>query len=268
MAGRTSREEYGEDFIAALQWMWGDGYLSPGGPREVAELLRGVSLSGKSVLDIGCGLGAIDVLLVQSHGAARVVGIDIVRTLVDAARRRVGEAGLDDRIRIDCVEPGPLNFDDASFDVVFSKDSIIHVRDKAALYAEVLRVLEPGGTFVGSDWLRGGFGPYSPQMKEWLGLVHLTFEMMNLDQTRAALEAAGFVRVRLRDRNDWYRKEVRRELATLEGDRFAGLVRRIGKEGAAHRLKSSSCKRVVIDRGELRPAHFVAVKPELWPTDA
>lgn len=262
MAVSDHQNEYSEDFITALQWMWGDGYLSPGGADEVAELLHGVPLSGKSVLDVGCGLGAIDVLLARSYDAASVVGIDIEQPLVDHARRRVEEAGLDASISIRCVEPGPLPFDDASFDMVFSKDSIIHIPDKAAFYVEVLRVLRPGGIFVGSDWLRSGSGEYSEQMQNWLELVHLTFEMKNLDQTRDALEQAGFRNVRLRDRNDWYRGEVMNELAVLSGDKYDELARRIGPDKAAHRLNSSSVKKIVLDQGELRPTHFIGHKSD------
>jgi hypothetical protein len=52
--------QYAKDFTDALQFMWGDGFLSPGGPEEVAEMLAGIDLSGKRVLDIGSGLGGID----------------------------------------------------------------------------------------------------------------------------------------------------------------------------------------------------------------
>lgn len=261
MSTASHQNEYNEDFITALQWMWGDGYLSPGGPEEVAKMLHGVEVRGKRVLDVGCGLGAIDVLLSQTYGAASVVGIDIERPLVDHARSRIEKAGLGGSVRVECVEPGPLPFDEASFDMVFSKDSIIHIPDKAAFYAEVLRVLTPGGIFVGSDWLRGGSGPYSEQMQLWLELVHLTFDMKNLDQTQVALTQAGFVQVQLEDRNEWYRKEVRNELATISGDKLDELARRIGRENADHRIKSSSAKQVVIERGELRPTHFVGNKP-------
>ena len=41
-----------------------------------------------------------------------------------------------------CVEPGPLPFADASFDIVTSKDSIIHIADKHALAVEIARIPE------------------------------------------------------------------------------------------------------------------------------
>ena len=46
------------DFLEAL---WGEGYLSPGGPEEVARILAGLDLAGRIVLDIGCGSGGITV---------------------------------------------------------------------------------------------------------------------------------------------------------------------------------------------------------------
>ena len=81
-----------------------------------------------------------------------------------------------------------------------------------------------------------------------------------MEETKSALEASGFVDVRMNDRNAWYRDEVRAELATLEGDRLTGLADRIGREQAAYRLRSSQLKKEVIDEGFLRPTHFVCHK--------
>ncbi|RMD88595.1 MAG: methyltransferase domain-containing protein, partial [Alphaproteobacteria bacterium] len=68
---------YDERHLALLEALWGEGYLSPGGPEEVARILDGVALAGREVLDIGCGAGGITVALAADFGAARVVGIDV-----------------------------------------------------------------------------------------------------------------------------------------------------------------------------------------------
>lgn len=117
-------DEYGDDFVAGSEWIWGDGFLSPGGEEEVARILRGVDLRGRQVLDIGCGIGGIDILLVQKYGAGRVVAIDVEEPLLEKARAAALAAGIAQRIDFRLVTPGPLPFPDTSFEVFFSKDAI------------------------------------------------------------------------------------------------------------------------------------------------
>ena len=54
---------YDTSAIEFLEELWGEGFLSPGGPDEVARVIDGLDLKGKNILDIGCGSGAIAVLL-------------------------------------------------------------------------------------------------------------------------------------------------------------------------------------------------------------
>ena len=84
--------EYDDDAIRFLEALWGDGYLSPGGPDEVDRVLEGLSLKGKSVLDIGCGSGGITLHLVEKHGAGHATGFDVELPVVEAARRRADKA--------------------------------------------------------------------------------------------------------------------------------------------------------------------------------
>ncbi len=59
MADEISHD-YDTTMLDMLQIIWGEGYLSPGGPQAVREVMHGIDLRGKRVLDIGCGLGALD----------------------------------------------------------------------------------------------------------------------------------------------------------------------------------------------------------------
>jgi len=260
-----SEEQYPDNFVAGLEWIWGEGFLSPGGPDEVRELLKGVSLHGKTVLDIGCGLGAIDLMLVSEFGAASVVAIDVEEKLLVRAAQIIEEAGMSERIRLQLVEPGPLPFPDESFDVVFSKDAIIHIPDKKTLYEDVYRVLAAGGLFVASDWLYGGMAVPSDEMKFWLEIVHLNFNLLSPENCRELLENTEFENVEVRNRNAWYRQEVINEIAAVTGENRKGLEDKVGEEVSRHRLESSRAKQKVLESGELCPCHMHALKPTGTP---
>jgi SAM-dependent methyltransferase len=253
--------EYDEAMQALLQIIWGDGFLSPGGADEVAQLLQGSELRGCTVLDVGCGLGAIDELLIKRYEARVVTGIDLDPVLLDGMRKRVQDAHLTDRIHAVQVAGGPLPFAAASFDVVFSKDSLVQIPDKSAIFAEVLRVLRPGGRFIASDWLRGGGGTYSAQMLEFFRLEGIAYNMATLAESAEALRAAGFDQIEIRDRHEWYLNLAQRELAAMQGVLRATIVERIGSHRAQHFIDNWRQLVVVLKRGELRPGHFKAIKP-------
>jgi SAM-dependent methyltransferase len=255
--------EYDEGMLALLQIMWGDGFLSPGGSEELARVLEGSSVKGCRVLDIGCGLGAIDRLLITQHQADTVVGIDIDPALLESMRRRIEVVGLADRIQGVAVTPGPLPFPDGDFDVVFSKDSLVQIPDKSAIFTEVLRVLRPGGRFVASDWLRGGTGDYSPEMMEFFRLEGIAYNMATLQESADALRAAGFIDVEIRDRHAWYQALARREYELMQGPLRSLIVERIGAARAEHFVANWAQLMVVLDRGELRPGHLKALKPRI-----
>jgi phosphoethanolamine N-methyltransferase len=250
--------EYDDGMLALLQIVWGEGFLSPGGAAEVARVLEGSDIRGQRVLDIGSGLGGVDLLLVREHGAAHVTGIDLEPELVRMANERARREGLGGRLDFRVVTPGPLPISAASFDVVFSKDSLVQIPDKPALFAEARRVLAPGGRLIAGDWLRGGSGPLSPEMIEFIRLEGITYNLATFEQTRAALAAAGFADIELRDRNAWYLELAQRECRAIAGEWQPLIESRIGVERARHFAADWEQLLVVLGSGELRPAHLRA----------
>lgn len=253
---------YDDDHVGFLEALWGDGYMSPGGPEEVARLLEGVGLSGKTVIDIGCGAGGITVALARDYGAARVIGVDVEAPVCAHARRRVEREGLTDCVEIRQTEPGPLPVDDSSVDVVFSKDSIVHIPDKEQLASDVYRALRPGGWFVASDWLISHDGEPSPEMAHYLKLEDLDFGMASPGRYERALQAAGFEHVTLVNRNAWYLETAKGELERLQSSDRAKFEAAIGAEEVGKQIETWKAMIPVIGTGEHCPHHFRARKPE------
>ena len=111
---------------------------------------------GRRVLDAGCGPGLRVVALLAA--GADVIGLDASPVMVDLARRRVGT-----HAQIDLGELGAaLPYADQSFDLAVCALTIHDVKDRPAAFAELHRVLRPGGALVvsthhpTSDWLRKG----------------------------------------------------------------------------------------------------------------
>ena len=257
----ASDEHYPLDSILFLEEMWGNGFLSPGGPEEVERLLSGIDLAGRTVVDIGSGAGGVSILLADRYGAARVIGLDVEATMVAHARAKVERAGLADRFEIHKVDPGPMPLPDASVDIVFSKDSIVHIPDKEALAADAFRVLKPGGWFVASDWLISHDGEPSPEMADYIAKEDLDFGMASPARYRRALEAAGFVDVSLTNRNRWYCEVAREELARLEGAGRGAFLTVLDEVALDEQVGIWRAMLVVLDSGEHCPHHFRGRKP-------
>ena len=117
----------------------GAGFVFAGPERE-ALFKRYVGGPGRRVLDLGCRDGALTRTYVEGND---VVGVDADREALAAAARLGIETRWADLDQ-------PLDFHDASFDVVVAGELLEHLRDPAPLVAESRRVLRPGGTLVAS----------------------------------------------------------------------------------------------------------------------
>lgn len=110
---------------------------------------------GKTCLDAGCGGGRYVVALAKL-GAAKVVGIDISEGALAAAKARVDARGIGDRVELRLASVLEIPFPDATFDYVVSSGVIHHTPDPKKAYAELVRVLKPGGKLFLSVYGRGG----------------------------------------------------------------------------------------------------------------
>jgi SAM-dependent methyltransferase len=104
------------------------------------------SPAGRRVLEYGCGPGSASFEL-RERGAL-VTGIDISPVAIEIARGEAERRGLD--IDFETMDAERLSFADASFDVVCGS-GILHHLDLDRAFAEIARVLEPGGTAFFSE---------------------------------------------------------------------------------------------------------------------
>ena len=249
---------YDAEGVAQLETIWGEGFMSPGGPAEVGRIVAGVPMAGADVLDVGCGTGGAALVLAVEHGAGSVTGIDVEPYVVDAATERAAARGASGRVRFRRVAAGPLPFPDESFDVVFSKDAIIHVEDKRALYAEARRVLRPGGHLCIGDWFRGEGAGLDAAVDDFIASSGEEFFMQSIREVGGLVTSLGFADMDLEDRCDWYHAEATQELARLRGPLRERFLSELGQEIYDGTLTFWEVLVEATRRGVLRPGHIRA----------
>ena len=155
---------------------------------------------GMSVLDVGCGSGG-PAMTMATHWSVHVTGVDLVPGHVERAREQAAAHGLSDRTAFLEADATSLPFPDASFDHVYAIESAYHASDKARLYAECARVLRPGGSFLGTDWMRGdGWdGERGDALLEPVRRHHAIPSLVGPTDLRAHLEACGLEPVIVQD---------------------------------------------------------------------
>lgn len=241
--------EYHDAMIKFLELIWGEGFMTPGGPQLIDRLVAGLELSGKKVLDIGSGLGGGDCHLAAQHGAG-VTGIDIEAQLVAIARARAHGLGLQDQAQFLLVKPGPLPFDDEAFDAVISAGAFTQIHDKAALFAEIHRVLKPGGALHCFDWTKSN-EQISDDMRYFFEMEGLTYALETPGTYARLLQEAGFTDVTVTDDTAWYRHDVRREYEIMKGRLYPQMLELLGDKDAQHFVEDWRSMVVVFEKGEL-----------------
>jgi len=108
---------------------------------------------GLRVLDVACGTGNLAVIA-ASHGCV-ASGIDIATNLLEQARARAANAGLN--IRFEEADAEALPLPDDSFDLVVSMFGVMFTPQPAVATAELRRVTKPGGQVALASWTPEGF---------------------------------------------------------------------------------------------------------------
>jgi cyclopropane fatty-acyl-phospholipid synthase-like methyltransferase len=108
--------------------------------------------SGQHVLDLACGTATLTIAMKQAYPQATVVGIDGDPTILRRAQTKAQRAGV--AVKFDEGLSYELPYTDASFDRVLSSLFFHHLtrENKLRTFAEVRRVLKPGGQFHVADW--------------------------------------------------------------------------------------------------------------------
>jgi ubiquinone/menaquinone biosynthesis C-methylase UbiE len=156
---------------------------------------------GFHLLDIGCGLGGASRYFAQERGC-KVTGIDLTGDYVRVAAMLAARVGLGDQVSYSRGSALALPFTPESFDGAYMLHVGMNIRDKAALFAEVRRVLKPGSAFAIYDVMRAMEGGELTFPLPWASRPDISF-VDSARTYRDLLEQAEFVVQVERSRRDF-----------------------------------------------------------------
>lgn len=142
--------DYDIDELLALPAISTAPFAGVGNPFKMGPLPQGAT-----VIDIGSGAGMDCLIAGKQVGAkGQVIGLDMTQEMLVRARQGAREAGLG-QVRFEKGDMARLPFEDDSVDVVISNGVINLAPDKPAVFAELYRVVRPGGRLQFADIIIG-----------------------------------------------------------------------------------------------------------------
>jgi len=155
---------------------------------------------GARVLDVGCGIGGAARCFASERGW-KVEGVDLTAEYVEVATKLSQKVGLASAVNYRVANAAKLPFADATFDGAYMLHVGMNIPDKKSVFAEIRRVLKPGGLFAIYDIFRESDGAFLYPVP-WSGAPETNF-IDRIAAYKELLGASGFRIEKERNRREF-----------------------------------------------------------------
>ena len=194
-----------------------DSYYRPVAEEIVSTMDKGL------ILDLGTGPGYLPVEIAKKAPEINIIGIDLSRKLIKAARSNADSAGFDQRLTFKVGDSARLRFKDDSFDMVISTGMLHSLKNPNRVFREIYRVLKHGGQAWVYDPASTGSGHKKKEWEASLALhekfllwvftglkIHQPAKPLRFQTIRSIIEATDFKDYQIEERKDEVRIKMRK----------------------------------------------------------
>jgi len=253
---------YTQEAVDLVEFLYGDGMLELGNTASIDDMFSGIDLNNKYILDIGAGIGGVDTYLAQNH-TVTILGVDPERMLVERATQRANDLkqSFQGSVTFELCENNNLaQYADNTFDIVMSRSAILHVphADKQSYFAEMLRVLKPGGLLIIDDWMHPS-SDYTEAVREMMKADGIPYHLITPAEYKNMLTIADFTNITLRDTTD-RAYAASADVCQKARDDKTEMIARFGEDLYLFSLESWSLQTGIFQRRELLTGIVTAQK--------
>jgi phosphoethanolamine N-methyltransferase len=250
--------QYTEKGILHYEFVFGGvgaGFISTGGIDSTKVIFKENRIpKGAKVLDVGCGIGGPAKFLYDTFNAD-VLGVDLASNCIRIATKRYeSNPNLNFIVADALVHP----FEDNSFDLIYSRDVILHIASKDKLFSRLFAATKPGGGLIMTDYCCGPQDLWDDEFKAYV--AQRGYTLVTVDQYKSILEKAGWIVERADDKTEWFK-----EILLTEKDRAiknkSEFLEKFSQDEFDQLMDGWDSKLTRIPKGHQRWGFFVARKP-------
>ncbi|KAI3387714.1 hypothetical protein SNEBB_001868 [Seison nebaliae] len=210
-------QQYKMPSILKYEFMFGEGFVSTGGKETTEELMKKYLKNFRSkfrenrrprLLDVGCGIGGGDEYLSKELDI-EIVGIDLSYNMIDVARK----ASKNFKIIYDVADVMKVEYGAEAFDLIYSRDAILHIKDKLTLFQRFNKWLKPTGELLITDYGHAG-NEWNDEFSAYV--KQRGYTLTTPKEYGELLEKAGFKSVDSCDTGDRFRQVLIQEIKVME----------------------------------------------------
>eukprot|EP01084_Bolivina_argentea_P165478 287480_1 len=212
MSDSDDLHQYTMTDILALQRVYGDGFMGNGGIESAKLFVSKLDLRAREkVLEIGCGPGGGAFYMAKTFGV-KVLGVDINQQMISDARKTAKNINFsnDGSVEFLLYDVCKMEIPENTFDLIYSRDCILHVKDKQFLFGQFYKWLKPKGKIFITDYCLGQDPPNNSRMIQYVEKYGYT--MNTLLDYKDIIKSAGFTSVVAKDFTVQFMQILRKEL--------------------------------------------------------